>query len=223
MKTMLNKPSGSYVIKNQGETEIFLYDEIGSWGVTASAFAEATNGLTGDITLRINSPGGEVFDGVAIYNQLRSLDAKVKVVVDGVAASIASIIALAGDEVLIAENAMMMIHDPWSMAMGTAEDMRKSAGLLDKVKQTLITTYVNRTGKTGVEIAKAMTAETWFTAEEAVDFGLATSVSDDAPVEDARIAAMALFAKSGFQHDEPPVRDEWLAAREYAIKLAGLN
>lgn len=162
-----------YRIENKSdESTVYIYDEISWWGVSADQFAKDLNAITaGTIHLRINSPGGSVFDGTAIYNALKQHTAKVVVHIDGLAASIASVIALAGDEVLMGDGSYFMIHAPWSIAMGTADDMRKEAGLLDKVGGTISQIYQDRTGKDESEINEMMAAETWMTAQEALDAG----------------------------------------------------
>jgi ATP-dependent Clp protease protease subunit len=157
--------------------EIWLYDEIGgsffSEGVTAKTFQRELSALgkVNTIELRINSPGGNVFEGLTIYNQLKAHPAK-------------SIIAMAGDTINIAGNAMMMIHDPYGMAMGDAEEMRRTATLLDQIKGNLTDTYSARTGNNRAKVDEWMSAETWFTAQDAVQFGFA-----DAVVQELRVAA----------------------------------
>lgn len=168
-----------FSIKNATEesADLYFYDVIGdSWvGSDASTVVKHINGLkTANINVRINSPGGNVFDGAAIYNALKRHPAKVTTYVDGVAASIASVIALAGDDVVIASNAMFMIHNPWTWLAGDAKELRKQADILDQVGETLINTYADRTKKDRDYIRKAMDEETWFTADEAVAWGLAT-------------------------------------------------
>jgi ATP-dependent Clp protease, protease subunit len=127
----------------------------------------------------MNSPGGDVFDGLAIYNTLKRHPANVIVDVDGMALSIASIIAMAGNEIRMAKNAMMMIHDPWTISMGTADDFREQADLMDTVKGNLVTTYADRTGVPESEVSDLMSAETWMTAEQAVKAGFADAVTDE--------------------------------------------
>lgn len=168
--------------------EIFLYDVIGAdfWGegVTAKQFAADLKaaGKVDLINVRINSPGGNVFDGLAIYNNLAQHPARVEVDVDGMALSIASIIAMAGDEIRIAANAMMMIHNPHGFAAGDAAELRRQADLMDQVKGNLINTYVARTKRDAVEISGWMDDETWFTAQDAVDNGFADSVTEELAV-----------------------------------------
>ena len=168
-----------FSIKAAGNTaEISIYEEIGYWGVTAKDFAADLNALKGitDITLRINSPGGSVFDGMAIYNLLKQHQAQITVYIDGLAASMASAIAMAGDLVVMPENSMMMIHNPWTMTSGDAEELRKNADLLDKIKIALLSAYATKTGLSEEEISDYMNEETWFTGSEAVALGFADEV-----------------------------------------------
>jgi len=163
---------------------IQIFDQIGEdWfggsGVSAKAFSDALQSVgPGPLVVEINSPGGNVWDGLAIYNMLRGRNAQVTTRVVGIAASIASIIALAGDTVEIADAALFMIHDPSGMVAGTADDMRKMAAALDQHAEVLAGIYSKRTGKPVAQIRAAMTAETWFTAQEAVAFGLADSMTE---------------------------------------------
>jgi ATP-dependent Clp protease protease subunit len=190
---MIFKPkaaqSVAFSTKKQGDdAEILIYESIGeSWfgGVSAKSFADELKAL-GDvknISVRINSPGGDVFDGVAIYNQLVNHPATVNVVIDGLAASIASVIAMAGDKVSIAENAMMMIHNPWALVIGESRDMTKMAETLDKIRETLVLTYGARSGMETADIVKMMDEETWLTGQEAVDKKLADEVTEAKRVE----------------------------------------
>ena len=168
------------------EADLFIYDTVGIWGVAANEFVKDLNSLdVSTINLRINSPGGNVFDGVAIYNALKKHDAKVITHIEALAASIASIIALAGDEVQIADNAFYMIHNPYTWAAGDAESMRKTANMLDKVTDSLIKTYTDKTGKSSAEIRQLMDDETWFNAEEAKEIGFADSITDEEDVDAA--------------------------------------
>ena len=156
-----------------------IFDQIGEdWfggsGISAKAFSDALQSVgPGPLVVEINSPGGNVWDGLAIYNMLRGRQAPVTTRVVGIAASIASIIALAGDTIEMADASLFMIHDPSGMVAGTSEDMRKMANALDQHAEILANIYVKRTGKTSAQIRAAMSAETWFTAQEAIQFGLA--------------------------------------------------
>ena len=156
-----------------------IFDQIGEdWfggsGISAKAFSDALQSVgPGPLVVEINSPGGNVWDGLAIYNMLRGRQSPVTTRVVGIAASIASIIALAGDTIEMADASLFMIHDPSGMVAGTSEDMRKMANALDQHAEILANIYVKRTGKTSAQIRAAMSAETWFTAQEAIQFGLA--------------------------------------------------
>jgi ATP-dependent Clp endopeptidase proteolytic subunit ClpP len=178
--------------------EIVIYDEVGAFGIPAKAFLDELKALgpVAELTIRINSPGGSVFDGVAIYNALKRHDARVTVSIDGIAASIASMIAMAGDEIVMPENAMLMLHDPSALVIGTAADMRDMADALDKMKAGMIAAYRDKSGRSDAEIEALMQAETWLSAEEAVALGLADRVEQ--PVKMA-----AHFDLSRF-HNIPP-------------------
>lgn len=155
-------------------TTIDLYDEIGMWGVTAKDFRAQLKEARGDITLRLNSPGGDVFDGISIYNDLLAYDGKVKVEITGLAASIASIIAMAGDEILIADNAFFMIHNAWTIGIGNRHDFSDTVTMLTKIDDALARTYAAQTS-TGIRsIKQMMDDETWLSAKDAVDAGFAT-------------------------------------------------
>ena len=174
-----------------GETStIQIFDQIGEdWygasGLSAKQFSDVLNEIgNGPLLVEINSPGGNVWDGLSIYNQLRGRKAPVTTRVVGIAASIASIIALAGDRVEMADAALMMIHDPSGMASGTSEDMRKMADALDQHAEVLVGVYAKKTGKSPEAIRAAMKAETWFTTEEAMMFGLC-----DKPIKQLAMAA----------------------------------
>jgi ATP-dependent Clp protease protease subunit len=186
-----------------GDAEILIYDEIGAFGITAKQFADDLKavGKAARITLRINSPGGSVFDGLAIHNSLKRLSARKTVWIDGIAASIASVIAMAGDEIIMPENTMMMIHDPAGMVVGTAPDMRAMAEALDRIKGGLVSAYRDRTGKPEADIERLMAAETWLTANDAVAAGFADRV-------DKPIRATARFDLSRFRNAPAVLVDE---------------
>jgi ATP-dependent Clp protease protease subunit len=169
------------------EAEIFLYDHIVSseeeaewWGgVAPESFVKAVRGIdAATIHLRINSPGGSVFAARAMELALREHKAKIIVHIDGLAASAATFIAMAGDEIVMGKGAMFMIHKAWTGMWGNSEDLRKEADLLDKIDGTLAQTYADRTGQEQQKIADWMTAETWFTADEAVKHGFADRVAE---------------------------------------------
>lgn len=172
-----------YSFKAQSEeAEIWLYDEIGEgWfsGVTAKQFIKDLKSLgkVKKIHLHLNSPGGDVFEGMAIYNSLKSHKARKYVSIDGLAASIASIIAMAGDEITMAMNSMMMIHEAWTYAVGPASELRHAADMIEKVNETIIATYLNRTKIDREKIIELMKNETWMTANEASNFGFIDKIS----------------------------------------------
>ncbi len=164
--------------------EIFLYDVIGDFwgeGISAKMFSQvlADIGEVDEINLRINSPGGDVFDGYAIYNQLLRNRANVVVDIDGLAASIASVIAMAGDDIRMADNALFMIHNPYSMAMGDAEELRKQADMLDLTKGNCIGCYQRNSEMKTEDISIAMDNETWYTAQEALDAGFVQEITGE--------------------------------------------
>lgn len=161
------------------QADIYIYDEIGYWGVTARQFAGSLKGLgeLDHINLHIHSPGGDVFDGIAIYNLLNSHPASKTVYIDGLAASMASVIAMVGNPVIMPENAMMMIHKPWGVTGGDARDMRDYADLLDKVEAVLIPSYAKKTGKTTDELTGMLGEETWMTAQECIEHGFADQLT----------------------------------------------
>ena len=176
-----------YTIRaREGGAEVLIYDEIGAYGVSAKGFLAELGALPDDaaIDLRLNSPGGSVFDAVAIHNALGRHPGTVTVWIDGIAASAASYIAMAGDEIVMPENAFLMIHDPSGLVMGTAAEMREMAATLDKIAASMTRGYAARSGKPEEEIAALLAAETWFSAAEALEVGLATQLS-----EPVRIAA----------------------------------
>lgn len=166
-----------------GVTEIELYDEIGYWGVSARDFRARLASVTGGtIVLKINSPGGDVFDGLTIYNDLIAHPAQVHVVVTGLAASAASIVAMAGDRVAVCDNAFLMIHNASTAGYGNRHDLRSVADVLDQIDRSLAATYAARTGTQQAEIQALMDAETWFSAADAVAAGLADAPAPAEPV-----------------------------------------
>ena len=163
-----------------GAADIHIYDEIGYWGITAKKFVSDLKAISDatSINLHINSPGGDVFDGIAIYNALKGLGIPITAYVDGLAASMASVIAMVGNPVIMPANAMMMIHKPWGASSGDANAMRDYADLLDKVESVLIPAYVEKTGKTPEAVAAMLEDETWLTGAECVEHGFADQVTE---------------------------------------------
>lgn len=171
--------------KGSGEkrAELLLYGDISdsSWfgdEVTPKQFKADLDALgdVAELDIYINSGGGDVFAGFAIYNMLKRHAAKKTVYVDGLAASIASVIAMAGDKIIMPENAMMMIHNAWTIAIGNKAELRKVADEMEKIDGSLAGIYATKTGKSSEDIATLLDAETWFTAAEAVEAGLADEI-----------------------------------------------
>lgn len=191
--------------------EVLIYDEIGAYGVSAKGFLAELGALPDDapIDLRLNSPGGSVFDAVAIYNALTRHEGTITVWIDGIAASAASYIAMAGDEIIMPENAFLMIHDPSGIVMGTAADMRDMAGTLDKIAASMTRGYAAKSGKPEEDIAALLTAETWFDAKDALEAGLATRMA-----EPVRIAASFDIAQF---RNAPPALAELVTAQGSVI------
>ena len=153
---------------------ILVFNEIGDFGTTAEMFSRELEYANGDnIEVRLNSPGGDVFEGITIYNMLKSYEGNVKVIVDGLAASIASVIALGGDEVIMNEGSFFMIHNPWSGMMGESNDFRKQADILDSIRDQMLGIYQNATGLSTEELTEMMDSETWLSSEEAIELGFA--------------------------------------------------
>jgi ATP-dependent protease ClpP protease subunit len=193
-----------------GPAQIHIYDEIGYWGITASDFIRELSSLNATtIDLHINSPGGEIFDGIAIMNALRSHPATVTTYVDSLAASIASVIAMAGDRVVMAPRSQLMIHDGSGLCIGNAADMRKTAELLDRQSDNIAAVYAERAGGTVEEWRARMTVETWYTAAEAVEAGLADEISSSqSPADDNspnNLWDLSIFAYAGRAEAPPPV------------------
>lgn len=192
--------------------ELLIYDTVGGgfWddGVTAKQIKkdlDAAGDISG-IDVRINSYGGYVHEGVAIYNLLKSHPAAVNVTIDGVAASIASVIAMAGEKIVMAQNSEMMIHNAWTVAMGSASDLRKEADHLEQVNEIIRDTYGARAKVTAEEITAMMDAETWMTAKVAVEKGFATEVSDNFAAAACSFDAFAAkAAEKGFKFRNAPV------------------
>lgn len=202
------------------EAEVLIYDAIGAYGVTAKDLVNQIKKLEASrIVVRINSPGGEVFDGTAIHNALKDHKATVAVHIDGVAASAASFIAMAGDEITIAKNAYMMVHEAWGLVQGPAGDMRHLADVLDKMNAAIAQMYADRSGKPAAEWRDVMAAETWYLGQEAVDAGLCDGV-DETAAEPA--TAKASFNYAIFNKIPDPLRRAW-GVPTTAQNKSGLN
>ena len=231
-----------------GKTPVLsIFDDIGAYGVSAKNFLNDLRSVAGnEVVVEINSPGGDFFAGLAIYNGLRASGKKITVKVLGLAASAASLVAMAGDTIEMAENSFLMVHKTLTYMFANADDMRETAELLDKFDAGLVSIYAKRTGKSAEETNALLASETWMTAQEAVDAGFATSVtaalavkasySEDRLPENVRLAFKAPAEPAA---DEPaegaplaieapvfgaPVFGETLAAHAQAIaNAAGLG
>jgi ATP-dependent Clp protease, protease subunit len=185
--------------------EVLVYDQIGKDyegnGLTAKAFADglAALGKVKNITVRINSNGGSVYDGTAIYNSLKNHPAKVTVKIDGAALSMASVIAMAGDNIEIAKNGFLMIHNPRMTVRGDAVEMRRLAAVCEAMTTTLINTYAERTKQTPEKIAEMMNAETWLFADEAKALGFVDKVTDSLAVAASFDESLVANAPDGFR------------------------
>jgi len=220
------------VLAKGEEAEVFLYDAIVSteaeaeWfgGVAPESFVKALRGIDAKtINLRINSPGGSVFAARAIEQALRDHPAKVVAHIDGLAASAATFIAMAADEIVMGSGALFMIHKAWTGMYGNADDMRAEADLLDKIDGTLADTYASRTGKSKEEVAAWMAAETWFTADEAVEAGFADRVAESTAKAEWNLSAYAKApqAPAPDPTPEPEARRPEPAAPEHRQADAG--
>lgn len=188
--------------------EVRIFDYIDPWwGIGAEDLAAQLEKITAStIHLHIDSPGGDVFEGITIYNIFRQHPARVEVFIDGLAASIASVIALAGDQVNIAFNAMMMIHNPWTIALGDADEFRKVAEVLDKTTESIAATYRAKTGRPLAELKKLMAEETWLSADEALELGLADAKFGEPDEEAEGAQAKTRFDLSAYKH--PPISQQ---------------
>lgn len=160
------------------EATVYIYDEIGFWGTSAQGFVDQLNAITAPkLAIRINSPGGDVFDGVAIHSALMASKAHVTVHIDGIAASAASFIAMAGDNIIMARNATMMIHEASGLVWGNKRDCKKQMELLDKLDGNIADMYSLQAGGTAEEWMARMEAETWYTGREALAIGLVDEIT----------------------------------------------
>lgn len=216
-----------YEIKAKADvSEIWLYDEIGIFGVGAREFIAELNALKSPkVDLHINSPGGSVFDANAIYNAIRRHPAEVTSYIDGLAASMASVIAIAGQRVVMAQNGLYLIHNPHGIAIGSSGEMRKTADILDKVREAMVGAYVGKSGQSEATIGEWMDAETGMDADEALEAGFVDEIGSRMDMA-ACARFLPVLAQLGFQHvpralsdakPEPSQRDVERALREAGI------
>lgn len=204
-----NNRTDWYRIQNEDKfgrhAEIFIYDEIGYFGHTAKGFADDLREITTNtLIVHLNSPGGDIFDGLAIYQALKDHPADVTVKIDGLAASIASVIAMAADKLVMAPKSTMMIHDGWSMGVGNATDLHKLADLLDKQSDIIASVYADRTGQPADFWRDRMRDETWYNAQEALTAGLVDEIEgQEKKVDDG--FDLSVFAHAGRDKAPAPV------------------
>jgi ATP-dependent protease ClpP protease subunit len=196
----MRKPCFCASLQSDGTLELLVYEDIGEsfWtggGVTAKSVKQQLDdaGAFSRIAVRINSPGGDAFEGSAILSLLKAQKKPVDVYVDGIAASAASIIAMAGNTITMGRTAMMMVHNAWTFCAGNADELRQCADVLDKISTSIGQAYVDKTGKTSEQIKAIMDAETWMSAQECVDEGFATSVAADDEDDEAAMALARSF------------------------------
>ena len=157
--------------------ELLIYGEIGSWAINASTVREQLNMMSGDITIRIDSPGGSVFEGISIFNAIKEYNkGTVTIVIESLAASIASYIALAGDVIKAHDNSTYMIHNAWVFTYGDGNKLRKTADILDGLSSLMEKKYISKTGKSKEIIKQAMDQESYYFGNEILDFGFCDEI-----------------------------------------------
>jgi ATP-dependent Clp protease protease subunit len=169
LKVIHNKKTDAY--------EILMYGAIGEnpWddsAISANSFMKELNAIPAnakEIHLRVNSPGGSVFDGMTMFERLKQHNAKVIAYVDGIAASIASLIIMGADEIVIGEGGFLMIHKPMAGAYGNTEELNRTVDILDKIEEQMISIYVKKTGLSRIELSRMLSEETWITADESIE------------------------------------------------------
>ncbi len=220
----LDKPDWYRIeASDDDNAEIMIYDVIG-WPFNDSReFTKALGAMTAKtITVRINSPGGDVFDGLAIYNALQTHKSRIITKIDGLAASMASIVAIAGSEVQSHANAMMMIHEPWTWAAGNQHDMRDIADVLEKISGNMLDIYYGKTGGGKRELKQMMKDETWLTAKEAKERNLIDTIIEKPAAKAAFDLSMFANVPDGF-HAQPEGRDLTTREIERALRDAGAS
>jgi len=212
------------IVAKEESADIYIYDEIGMWGVTAQSFSNALQAVKAKkrIDLYLNSPGGDVFDGMAIYNALLPLRDRLTVHVMGLAASMASVVMLAASRRIVYTGAMVMVHNPWGCAVGTADEMRKTAGTLDKITDQIVDIYANATRSEPSDIRSLMDKETWFCASEALGHGFATETTEVEAAASLKKRFAMKFHNTPLEivvdDDEPTLREA-----EDALRDAGFS
>ena len=188
-------------VRNEGERTLFLNGEISdeTWygdEVTPKLFKDELTASKGDITVWINSPGGDVFSAAQIYNMLMEYEGNVTVKIDGLAASAASVIAMAGTEVHMSPVAMMMIHNPMTVAIGDSKEMQKASEMLGEVKESIINAYEIKTGLSRTKLAHLMDAESWFNAKKALEMGFADKIMFEKQEREDGVVEAMMFSRA---------------------------
>lgn len=212
--------------------QVDLLDEIGFWGITAKDFIDELRAKAGNATrieMSINSPGGSVYDGVAIFNSLQNLKKPIHVTILGIAASAASYVAMAGTTITMPENTFMMIHNSWGVSMGGADEMREMAELLDKIDASMLATYVKRTGAKEEDVKAWLSKDTYMTAAEAKERGFADEVIPAVAAkaafdpEQLPTTVKTAFAAAQIKPPEPAVNLGLVSQIEAKATEAGLS
>lgn len=223
MPKVLNFKNHPFEIKSKGPTkaEIILYGAIGSSffedSISAKTFSDEMKKIdasVNEITVRINSPGGDVFDGISIYNRLKQHPAKVICYIDGLAASIASIIALAGDEVIMGDGALYMIHLPFTFAAGNRNELDNVINRLTDVEEQMVSIYAKCSKKSRSEVKALMEAETWMDATETMDMGFCTQI-----MQETMPIAASVLDKATWMHKRP----QGIKTEDMAVKTEITN
>lgn len=200
-----------YRIENRADedrAEVFVYDEIGFFGVTAKDFVADLRAVKAkQIDLHLNTPGGDVFDGIAIYTAIKDHSANVTAYVDGLAASAGSFIAMAANQVVMMPHSRMMIHEAFGLAIGNAEDMTKMAERLDATSQNIASIYAEKAGQDADYWRAQMKAETWYTDQQAVDAGLADEIGRSGTKNQLNTFDLSIFRNAGSE-ELPPEEEE---------------
>ena len=206
-----------FVFKNLAKEDsnavLSIYDEIGFWGVQAKDFVNSVRDVkSAGIDVEINSPGGDVFAALAMYNALKGSGKVINVKVMGVAASAASLVAMAGDSIVMPQNTFMMIHNPWLFTQGNAAQLRETADTLDKIGDGIRATYAAKTKLSDEELTAILEKDTWLSADEALEMGFATEVIDGVEAQasfdmaraDLPEAVRGVFAQANASREDPP-------------------
>lgn len=211
------------LVQNAAEATIYVYDVIdGDWGVGAKEVIAAINEVKDAqvLNIRVNSPGGDVFEGRAIMEAIKRFNGKTIAHIDSLAASAATSIALAADEVVMSDGALFMIHNASGMVWGDKSAMRETADLLEKVEGSIVADYTSKTGKDAAAIVSMMDAETWMTAQEALDNGFVDRISKTGKAKNTW--NLSAFSKVPSQPDPAPEQDGTTQKNTNALRLATL-